>query len=302
MRSLLRAEELTEGSIEAVLDRAQAFANGQSLPTLNAAMVNLFFEPSTRTSLSFQMAAHRLGIKLLDFSLDTSSVCKGESFLDTLSTIDSLGVDIAVIRHRDPWPDTPGLETLQMRLINAGSGVLEHPTQALLDALTMQQAFSTLRGRSVVIVGDAAHSRVARSNAAVLRKLGAHVFFAGPPEYRPNDLPAHVSWVDGDLDYAIRKCDAVMMLRIQHERHETSFNIRNYNEQYGMNQRRLHLMKKDAILLHPGPVNRGVEIAADIIDHPRCRINQQVANGVSVRMALLEMCLQEGRHEKLASA
>lgn len=302
MKSLLRAEELTERSIEAVLERAQMFASGQPLPSLNASMVNLFFEPSTRTSLSFQVAAHRLGMRLLDFSLETSSVRKGESFLDTLLTLDALGVDIAVVRRSDAWPDTPGLDALQLRLVNAGSGVWEHPTQALLDALTMKQAFGSLKGRSVVIVGDVAHSRVARSNAVVLQKLGAQVLFAGPLEYRPDDIPAHVSWVDGDLDYAVRKCDAVMMLRVQHERHETAFGINEYNEQYGMNRRRMTMMKKDAILLHPGPVNRGVEITDDIMDHPRCRINQQVTNGVSIRMAVLELCLQEGQHEKLVSA
>lgn len=262
-------------------------------------IVNLFFEPSTRTSVSFQMAAHRLGLKTLDFFTENSSVKKGESIIDSLKTLDAIGVDIAVIRHQLDWPSLVANENFNMSLVNAGSGMLEHPTQALLDALTIQQHFGRIRGLTITIVGDILHSRVARSNLCLLKTMGAKVQFAGPCQYKASDIPK-AYWVS--LEDGIADADVVMMLRIQHERHKSQTNVDRYNERFGLNYMRLKQLSKNAIILHPGPVNRGVEITEDVLEDTRCKVLQQVENGVAVRMAVLEKCIQGGTNEKLVSA
>ena len=299
MYSLTNTQHLTKQTIEMLLRRGQFFVDREYSWKKRTTMVNLFFEPSTRTSLSFQMAAHRLGLTVLDFSIENSSVKKGESLVDTLQTLGAMGVDIAVIRHGQDWPSLLADESLNISLVNAGSGVIEHPTQALLDALTMQQYFGSLQDLTVTIVGDILHSRVARSNVHILQTMGAKLQFAGPNEYKAQELAA-IPWVD--FDQAVAQSDVVMMLRIQHERHQDTTRVDNYNHRFGLNLDRIKTMRDNGIILHPGPVNRNVEISDQVMQDPRCKILQQVNNGVAIRMAVLEWCLQGGTNEKLATA
>lgn len=299
MASLVSIKQLDVHTIEWLLQNAQSFIDYHGNAKKGYSVVHLFFEPSTRTHLSFQMAAQRLGMEILDFSIDQSSVNKGESVIDTLQTIDAIGVDLAVIRDGGDWPALLVNEKLNMSLVNAGSGTFEHPTQALLDALTMQQHFGSLSGLTVTIVGDIAHSRVARSNVYLLHKMGATVQFAGPEAYKTTHIE-NVEWVD--FDEAVTQSDVIMMLRIQHERHAEHYEIADYHGRFGLNKARLNMMRKDAIILHPGPVNRNVEICDEAMADPRCKILTQVKNGVAVRMAVLDWCLQGGSDEKLVSA
>lgn len=299
MFSLVNVENLSEHTVEVLLRRAQLFLETDQIQPQRGTMANLFFEASTRTDLSFQMAAHRLGLKVLDFAVERSSACKGESLLDSLKTVDALGVDIAVVRHSADWPALVKNEHFNLSLVNGGSGTYQHPSQALLDALTIQQHFGKLRDLKVSIVGDVLHSRVARSNLQLLTMMGATVRFAGPRVYKDDQIN-NIEWCD--FDEALEDSDVIMMLRIQHERHQTFMKIDNYNQQFGLNSARLRAMNKDAIILHPGPVNRNVEITDSVMDDSRCKILQQVQNGVAIRMAVLERCLQGGSNEKLVSA
>ncbi len=298
MESLLSVKNLNSAQVLWLLRTAQARLEGK--PTqLKGTVVNLFFEPSTRTSLSFQMAAQRLGLHTLHFSVEKSSVCKGESLIDSLQTVDALGVDIAIVRHGDDWLNMVQDQALNLSLVNAGSGYWEHPTQALLDALTIYQHFGTFQNLTVAIAGDVHHSRVARSDAILFQKLGAKVIFTGPEKLSTNDITG-VAWMD--FDSAISAADVVIMLRVQHERHQTAFNITNYNQQYGLNDARLKQLKNDTIILHPGPVNRNVEITDSVLDNPRCKVLKQVTNGVAIRMAVLEWCMTGGKYGHLVSA
>lgn len=299
MFSLLGVENLNQLTIERLLKRAQNFVDDKTPVKLNGTVVNLFYEPSTRTSLSFQMAANRLGLKVLDFAVDSSSVCKGESLIDSLQTVDALGVDIAIVRHQENWPQLIKDQNMRLEIVNAGSGAHEHPTQALLDALTIQQNFNSFRGLKVAIIGDVCHSRVARSNAMLLQTLGAKVVISGPEEFKTEDIKG-AKWVS--FDEAISESDVVMMLRIQHERHSKTFDIAGYNQTYGLNEQRLTQMKQNAIIMHPGPVNRNVEISDEVMNKPNCKILQQVNNGVAIRMAVLEWCLRGVQNEQLVSA
>lgn len=293
MNSLVSSEGLGRHTIELLLQSAQSFVDHKQPSRCDGTVVNLFFENSTRTDLSFRMAAQRLGLQILDFNVDHSSVSKGETLLDTLQTLEALGVDVAVIRHKTNWPEEVFDAGLNMGLVNAGSGIFEHPTQALLDALTMRQHFGMFRDIKVTIVGDIKHSRVARSNVHILTELGCKVQFAGADVFRAPDL-AHIPWVD--LDVAVADTDVLMMLRVQHERHNDNCTVESYHERYGLTEQRLKKLKKEALIMHPGPVNRGVEISKAAMEDPRSRIKQQVANGVAVRMAVLDWCLQGGRH------
>lgn len=299
MNSLVSSKDLGRHTIELLLQNAQAYADKKQVGENHGTVVNLFFENSTRTDLSFQMAAQRLGLRTLNFDVDHSSASKGESLLDTLEALEALGVDVVVIRHKMDWPQELEGCKLNLSLVNAGSGAFEHPTQALLDALTMRQHFGSLRGLKVTIVGDIRHSRVARSNLHILTELGAHVQFSGPDAFRPADLP-DVPWVD--LDQAMEETNVLMMLRVQHERHAESADVSTYHEQYGLTVERLARLRKDAIIMHPGPVNRGVEICTEAMEDPRSQILKQVSNGVEMRMAVLDWCLQGGKHGKLVSA
>ena len=264
-----------------------------------AAMV--FAEPSTRTLVSFQMAAVRMGMTTTTLDALGSSLSKGESMDDTLRTLQAIGVQAAVIRSSSDWPAQLETAFPKMALINAGSGVFDHPTQALLDGLTMYQEFSHLSGCRVVIAGDVRHSRVARSNAQMLAALGAEVTVSGPIQWAGETAQGFAPWVP--WDEAVRKNDVEMMLRVQRERHEDSTEFAdNYLEQWGMTQARADAMVPGAIIMHPGPVNRGVEIADSVMDHSRSRILKQVENGVLARMAVLSECMKGGRREQLVSA
>lgn len=299
MTSLVSVKQLNEPMVEWLLRQAQYYIEHEPKIKINGHAVNLFFEPSTRTSLSFQLAAQRMGLTLLDFEVEQSSVKKGESLIDSLQTLDAMGVKLAIVRHGDDWPKLIAEAGLKMSVINAGSGIHEHPTQALLDALTIKQHFGSFAGLKVAVVGDVRHSRVARSNVYLLQMLGAKVSFSGPEIFKPLDL-SEIPWID--FDQAVAESDVVMMLRVQHERHETAYAVADYNKRYGLNAERLKQLAKHALILHPGPVNRGVEITDEVMGDPRCKILQQVTNGVAVRMAVLHWCLREESNGQLVPA
>jgi len=299
LHHLTTLDGLPRARLEALLRRAQEFADGGEAPRALAgvAVCTLFFEPSTRTRLSFQLAAQRLGAHILNFDASTSSATKGETDLDTFRTIQAMGVRGFVVRHkRDGAVDelaaaaAPGTA-----LVNAGDGRSNHPTQGLLDMLTLRQArggdFSALK---IVIAGDVKHSRVARSDLHALRALGCgEIRVCGPAALLPEDGTLAGCTVTGDFDAALEGVDAVMCLRLQRERMVEGLveSLDDYHRDYGLTAARLRRAAPDAIVMHPGPMNRGVEIADDVADGPRSRVLAQVGNGVAVRMAVLEALL-----------
>jgi aspartate carbamoyltransferase catalytic subunit len=294
-RHLLDLESLSADEITTVLDTAERFKQAtsccrQKLPLLaGKTTANLFFENSTRTRTSFGLAARRLGADTIDFSASTSSLSKGESVVDTAKNIEAMGVDLVVVRHRTPG--TPNLlaQHLRASVVNAGDGAHEHPTQGLLDILTIRQRKGRVEGLTVAMVGDITHSRTARSNVWGLKKLGAHVIVCGPSTLvspRWSELGVEVAY---DLDEIIPRCDVLNLLRIQFERQTTRPfpSVREYAVLYSMTKERLDRAKDDILVLAPGPINRGVEVAADVADGPHAAILDQVTNGVAVRMAAL---------------
>ncbi len=299
-RHLLSAGDLSRDDALLVLDTAadmDAALAGRSikkLPTLRGrTVVNLFFEDSTRTRTSFEVAAKRLSADVINFSAKGSSLSKGESLKDTALTLEAMGSDAVVVRHSASGAPHRLATWIRGSVVNAGDGTHEHPTQALLDAYTMRRRTGRLEGLSVAIVGDVLHSRVARSNVLLLSTLGADVTVVAPPTLLPvgvGSWPCHISY---DLDAVMPKSDVVMMLRVQHERMQGGFfpTTREYSRRYGLDARRMAALPDDAIVMHPGPMNRGVEIAAEVADSVRSTIVEQVANGVSVRMAVLYLLL-----------
>ena len=299
-RDLLSAGDLTLDDALLVLDTATELAQlterstVKKLPTLRGrTVVNLFFEDSTRTRTSFELAAKRLSADVINLSGKGSSVSKGETLKDTALTLEAMGSDAVVIRHS--WSGAPVnlSRFVKGSVINAGDGTHEHPTQALLDAYTMRQRFGRIDGLKVTIVGDVLHSRVARSNVLLLRTLGAEVTLVAPPTLLPvgvSSWPAEVSY---DLDKVLAKSDVVMMLRVQRERMGAAYfpSAREYSRRYGLDVRRAATLKDDAIVMHPGPMVRGMEIASEVADGLRSTIVDQVANGVSIRMAVLYLLL-----------
>jgi aspartate carbamoyltransferase catalytic subunit len=294
-RHLLGLEDLRAEEITLILDTAvrfkQAAAGGQrKIPLLTGkTCVNLFFENSTRTRTSFGLAARRLGADALDFSASTSSLSKGETFIDTAKNIEAMGIDVMVVRHQTPG--TPHLlaQNLQCAVINAGDGAHEHPTQGLLDIMTIRQRLGRVAGLTVALVGDIAHSRTARSNIWGLKKLGAAVIVCGPSTLvsrRWEELGVEVSY---SLDDILPRVDVLNLLRIQFERQTTRPfpSVREYAHLYTMDRHRLSKAKPDILILAPGPINRGVEVSPDVADGPQSAILEQVANGVAVRMAVL---------------
>ena len=281
------------------LDRALSGREVKKLPTLRGrTVVNLFYEDSTRTKTSFELAAKRLSADVVNFAAKGSSVSKGESLKDTALTLEAMGTDAVVIRHSYSGAADRLATWVRGSVVNAGDGTHEHPTQALLDAFTIRRRLrggaGDLAGLRVVIVGDVLHSRVARSNALLLRTLGAHVRFVSPPTLLPSGVDTWPVEVGYDLDEALPMADVVMMLRVQRERMNASFfpSAREYSRRYGLDAHRMALLPADAIVMHPGPMNRGMEIAAEVADHPkRSTIVEQVTNGVSVRMAVLYLLL-----------
>ena len=298
---LLSIDDLTKESAMGILSTAKELAiitegPNKKLPTLRGkTVVNLFFEDSTRTRISFETAAKRLSADVINFSAKGSSVSKGESLKDTAQTLQAMGADAVVIRHSSSGAAKRLADTqwIQAAVINAGDGTHEHPTQALLDAYTIKQHLkqdsADLNGVKVLIVGDILHSRVARSNVLLLTKLGATVTLVAPPTLFPvgvENWPVKISY---NLDEEISKCDVVMMLRIQLERMSDSFfpTAQEYSKRYGLNSSRLARLSKEAIVMHPGPMNRGLEISAESADDLKSVIIDQVKNGVAVRMAVL---------------
>ncbi|HKS99932.1 MAG TPA: aspartate carbamoyltransferase catalytic subunit [Rugosimonospora sp.] len=276
------------------MDAAMADREVKKLPTLRGrTVVNLFYEDSTRTRISFEAAAKRLSADVINFAAKGSSVSKGESLKDTALTLQAMGADAVVIRHPASGAPHRLATWIDGIVINAGDGTHEHPTQALLDAYTMRSRLGRLAGLTVAIVGDVLHSRVARSNVLLLSRLGAKVVLVGPPTLLPvgvDSWPARTSY---DLDAVLPGADVVMMLRVQRERMEDAFfpSAREYSRRYGLDAARMRRLPEHAIVMHPGPMNRGMEITPDVADSARSTIVEQVANGVSVRMAVLYLLL-----------
>jgi aspartate carbamoyltransferase catalytic subunit len=298
-RHLLTAAALSRDDALAILDTSvelAALADRpiKKLPTLRGrTVVNLFYEDSTRTRTSFELAAKRLSADVVNFSAAGSSVSKGESLKDTALTLQAMGADAVVIRHSASGAAHRLATWIAGSVINAGDGTHEHPTQALLDAYTMRARLGRLEGLRVAIVGDVLHSRVARSNVALLATLGAQVTLVAPPTLLPVGVEAWPVGVEHELDPVLAKSEVVMMLRVQRERMGAAFfpNAREYSRRYGLDARRMGLLSEEAIVMHPGPMNRGMEIAAEVADSVRSTIVEQVANGVSVRMAVLYLLL-----------
>ena len=254
---------------------------------------NLFFEDSTRTHKSFEMAELRLGMGMIDFDARTSSVNKGETLYDTILTMSALGVDICVIRHSevDYYKQLIDSPTIQTSIVNGGDGSGQHPSQSLLDLMTIYEEFGGFEGLKIVIAGDITHSRVAKSNMQVLKRLGAEIFFTGPGQWYSEEFDVYGQHVD--IDDVIEEIDVLMLLRVQHERHDgnESFSEEGYNSQFGLTEARYKRLKDTAIVMHPAPVNRDVEIDDSLVEAPKARIVRQMTNGVFVRMAILEAVL-----------
>jgi aspartate carbamoyltransferase catalytic subunit len=299
---LLGIEELTRAELESILERARAFQPLQTqgfkkLDTLRGRMiVNLFFEASTRTRTSFEIAAKRLSADTVSITASGSSVSKGESLVDTLNTLAAMHPDAIVMRHAASGAPHFLARHLAIPIVNAGDGTHEHPTQALLDALTILDHRPALEGLRVAIIGDIAHSRVARSNVHLLSKFGAEIVLCGPATLLPPELAQIASGVTltNDIREAIQGADVVMMLRVQLERqHDPPFSAGEYFQFYGLRLEHLALAKPDAIVMHPGPINRGRELSSEVADFQRSVILNQVENGVAVRMAVLERIVGE---------
>ncbi len=298
-RHLISAADLSLDDAVAILDTAEELARLAErpipkLPTLRGrTVVNLFYEDSTRTRISFEAAAKRLSADVINFSAKGSSVAKGESLKDTALTLQAMGADAVVIRHSASGAPYRLARWVRGSVVNAGDGTHEHPTQALLDAFTMRRRLGRLEGLRVTIVGDVLHSRVARSNIWLLRTLGAEVTLVAPPTLLPVAVGTWPCSVSYDFSSVLPSSDVVMMLRVQHERMSDAYfpSVREYSRRYGLDGDRMALLPEHAIVMHPGPMNRGVEIAADVADSPRSTIVEQVTNGVSVRMAVLYLLL-----------
>ncbi|MBR3002659.1 MAG: aspartate carbamoyltransferase catalytic subunit [Clostridia bacterium] len=286
--NILKLADLEVKEIEEILENATAFKSGLKKINYNGEKIiaNLFFEPSTRTHYSFETAELKLGCKTMDFAAETSSMKKGETLYDTVKTFESLGVDAVVIRHREDQYYKQ-LENIKIPILNGGDGTKDHPSQSLLDLYTIKEEFGHFEGLKVLIVGDIKHSRVAHSNIKVMERLGMKVYTSGPKEFKDDDL----EFVD--FDEYLPQVDVVMLLRIQLERHSNTVNINNeeYNKKYGLNKDNVTKMKDGAIIMHPAPFNRNVEISDDVVECDKSRIFKQIENGVFVRMAMIEKAL-----------
>ncbi len=288
--NILNLDDFSVEQIEKILNLAEEFKNGKKVDYEGKKVIsNLFFEPSTRTHYSFDMAALRLGCKTQNFDSGNSSLKKGESLYDTVKTFEMFGTDALVIRHVENEYYNQLVGKINIPILNAGDGTGNHPSQSLLDLLTIKQEFGKFEGLKIVIVGDIKHSRVAHTNIKVMQRLGMTVYISGPEEYKEEGY----NYVE--LDEIIDKVDIVMLLRVQHERHSTSMQetVEEYHKAYGLNKQRVDQMKPTSIIMHPAPFNRGVEIADDVVECEKSRIFKQVQNGVYVRMALIHVALEE---------
>jgi len=307
-KDLLSIDDLSADEIYRVLETSIAMREiGErpikKVPTLRGkTVVNLFYEPSTRTRTSFEIAEKRLSADTLNIAVAVSSVLKGETLADTAMNIEAMSPDMIVLRHASSGACHLLSRICRSRIINAGDGLHEHPTQALLDAFTIREHKQEIAGLKVAIIGDLLHSRVLRSNVLLLTKLGAHVFVSGPPTLVPRGIERLGVTVAGTVDEAVRDADVVMMLRIQQERMQGAFfpSLREYFNLFGMTEERVRRAKPDVIIMHPGPMNRGVEIASEVADGPYSVILEQVANGVAVRMAVLYLLAGGVEHEAAA--
>ena len=296
---LLSVADLGAEGIEEVLDVSDSFVevSERAIPKVPAlrgkTVVSLFYEDSTRTRLSFETAARRLSADVMNFSVGSSSVAKGESLRDTVQTIDAMGVDALVVRHKSAGVPWQVASWVGCSVVNAGDGWHEHPSQALLDCYTIRRMRGSLEGLRIAIVGDIKHSRVARSNVLAFSLLGAEVTLVAPPTLLPPSLEGWPAAASHDLDDVLPKADVVYLLRLQAERQSEALlpSLREYTATYGLTRDRARLLADDALVMHPGPMNRGVEIAAEVADLPSSVITRQVANGVAVRMAVLFLLL-----------
>ncbi|MBS4207689.1 aspartate carbamoyltransferase catalytic subunit [Bacillus sp. FJAT-50079] len=294
MEHLVSMTELSTAEITTILDETEIFANGEMWkPDEKIFAANLFFEPSTRTKTSFEIAERKLGLDIIPFETTSSSLLKGETFYDTMKTLESIGVNIAVIRHKQEAYYKELVDRVNVKMINGGDGCGQHPTQSLLDLFTIRQEFGGFAGLKVAIIGDLSHSRVAKSNKDALTALGAEVLLSGPPEWfidQPTQAEKYY-----EMDEIVEIADVIMLLRIQHERHMslTAITAEQYHEQYGLTVEREKRMKKSSIIMHPAPVNRNVEIADSLVECERSRIFKQMENGVYTRMAVLKKLIQQ---------
>lgn len=293
---MLTTTDLTVEKINNLLKTADEFSKGKILRAQNDIFVsNLFFEDSTRTKTSFHIAEKKLGLEIIPFDVSASSVNKGESLYDTVKTLKSLGTDLLVIRHsKERFYDE--LKNIDIPLINAGDGTGNHPSQTLLDLMTIQQEFGKFKGLKIGIVGDVKHSRVAKSNADALRKLGAKVYFSGPEKWFDEGTIINGTYLS--IDDLVKEVDVLMLLRIQHERHgeKMKLSLSSYHAKFGLTVAREKMMKDNAIIMHPAPINRGVEIADELVECKRSRIFKQMENGVYARMAILKTELEAKGH------
>jgi aspartate carbamoyltransferase catalytic subunit len=294
-KDLLGIKELSQEEVNLILDTAAGFKDVlgrdiKKVPTLRGrTAVNLFFEPSTRTRTSFELAAKRLSTDVINFSVPTSSVVKGESLIDTALTVQALGADFIIIRHSSAGVPHLLSKELRASIINAGDGTNEHPTQALLDAFTIKEKKGKIEGLTIAIVGDIAHSRVAKSNIHCLTKLGAKVRLIGPPTLIPKEIESMRVGVFHSMEKGLKDVDVLIMLRIQMERQGKGFfpSIEEYSKNWGLTSERLSRAKNNVVVMHPGPMNRGIEITSEIADGPNSVILEQVTNGIAVRMAVM---------------
>jgi len=299
IKHLISITQLTRDDIVRILDTAESFREVgtriiKKVPALRGrTVVNLFFENSTRTRISFEIAAKRLSADVINFSTGGSSVSKGESLKDTALTLQAMGADAIVIRHSSSGAPMTLSRWVKASVLNAGDGTHEHPTQALLDLFTVREHFPSFEGLRVAIVGDVRHSRVARSNTFAMTKMGAQVTLVGPPTLIPPEAPAWGAEVSHDLDEVLPKLDVCYMLRVQRERQRQQFfpSVREYSRLFGLTRARVDALPEHALVMHPGPMNRGVEIGSDVADLPRSLITDQVTNGIAVRMSLLYLML-----------
>jgi len=307
-KDLLGIADLSPEEIALILDTAVAMKEVGSRPIKKVpalrgkTVVNLFFEPSTRTRTSFEIAEKRLSADTLSVAIGTSSVVKGETLADTALNLEAMSPDMIVLRHSSSGACHLLSRICRSAIVNAGDGTNEHPTQALLDALTIRERKGRLTGLKVAIVGDLLHSRVLRSNIHLLTKMGADVWVCGPPTLVPAEMRQFGVRVTSYVDEAVADADVVMLLRIQLERMEGAYfpSLREYFQVFGMTEARLRLAKPDVMIMHPGPMNRGVEIASEVADGPYSVILDQVANGVAVRMAVLYLLAGGAEHEEAA--
>ncbi|MGI6595660.1 MAG: aspartate carbamoyltransferase catalytic subunit [Elusimicrobia bacterium] len=299
-KDLIGLEELTTNEIETVLDMAVSFKEISTrrikkIPPLRGkTVVNLFFEPSTRTKTSFELAAKRLSADVLNFDVSTSSISKGETITDTAKNIEAMKVDCFIVRHSIAGAPKVIAENVSLSVINAGDGSHEHPTQALLDLFTVRERLGRIEGVNIAIIGDILHSRVARSNIWGFTKLGANVYVCGPPTIIPSEIEKMGAKIVYRIDDVLKYADVVYLLRLQKERQKENYltSLKEYSNYYSIDEERYKkIVKNKAFLMHPGPINRGVEIKSDIVEKERSLILEQVTNGIAVRMAVLYLTI-----------